>query len=140
MLVLVRSAHTDGSIDLYGIDLPPVSSIPGLKATREKDYDGYYAYVFLSSAGEVDFKRIAEIRHLLTSSDEDWSETIESSVAFVLENLLLLIGCGRFSANPASKLKFEIYGRRCIGSDKAIGAIVTTIKDISQGCGGDGGK
>jgi hypothetical protein len=134
------SAHTDGSIDLYGIDLPPVSLIPGLKATREKRYDGYYAYVFLSTAGEVDFKRIAKIRHLPTSSDQDWLETIESSVAFVLEIFLSLIGCGRFSANPASKLKFEIYGQRLLGSDKAIGAIVTTIKDISEGCDGDGGK
>ena len=79
------SARTDGSTDLYGIDLPPVSSIPGLKATREKVYDGYYAYLFLSTAGEVDFKRIAEIRHLPTSSDQDWLETIESSVDFVLE-------------------------------------------------------
>ena len=134
------SAHTDRSIDLYGIDLPPVSSIPGLKATREKRYDGYYAYLFLSTAGEVDFKRIAKIRQLPTSSDQDWLETIESSVAFVLDIFLSLIGCGRFSAHPASKLKFEIYGRRLLGSDKAIGAIVTTIKDISEGCGGDGGK
>ena len=59
---------------------------------------------------------------------------------FCLEIFLSLIGYGRFSANPASKLKFEIYGRRLLGSDKAIGAIVTTIKDISEGCGGDGGK
>ena len=136
----ISLAHTDGSIDLYGIDLPPVSSIPGLKATRGKAYDGYYAYVSLSTAGEVDFKRIAKIRHLPTSNDEDWLETIESSVAFVLQIFLWLIGSGRFSANPASKLKFEIYGRRLLGSDKAIGAIVTTIKDISEGCGGDGGK
>ena len=125
---------------MYGIDLPPVSSVPGLKATREKSYDGYYAYVFLSTAGEGDFKRIAKIRQLPTSSDQDWSETIESSVAFVSEIFLSLIGCGRFSANPASKLKFEIYGGRLLGPDKAIGAIVTTIKDISEGCGGDGGK
>ena len=61
-------------------------------------------------------------------------------MAFVLEIFLSLIGCGRFSANPAFKLKFKIYGRRLLGSDKAIGAIVTTIKDISEGCGGDGGK
>ena len=120
--------------------MPPVSSIPGLKATREKGYDGYYAYVFLSTAGEVDFKRIAKIRQLPTSSDQAWLETIESSVAFVLEIFLSLIGPRRFSANPASKLKFEIYGRRLLGPDKVIGAIVTTIKDILEGCGGDGGK
>jgi hypothetical protein len=138
---LVLSAHTDGLIDLYGIDLPPVSSIPGLKATRKKGYDVYYAYLFLSTAGEVDFKRIAKIRQLPTSSDQDWLETIGSSVAFVLETFLSLIGSGRFSANPAwSKLKFEIYGGRLLGSDKAIGGIVTTIKDILEGCGGDGGK
>ena len=88
----------------------------------------------------MDFQRIAEIRQLPTSSDQDWLETIESSVAFILEIFLSLIGSGRFSANPASKLKFEIYGRRHLGSDKAIGAIVTTIKDILEGCGGDGGK
>ena len=118
--------------------MPPVSSIPGLKATREKGYDGYYADIFLS--GEVEFRRIAKIRQLPTSIDQDWLETIESSVAFFLKTFLSLIGCGRFSANPASKLKFEIYGRRLLGPDKAIGAIVTTIKDISEGCGGDGGK
>ena len=134
------SAHTDGSIDLYGIDLAPVSSIPGLKATREKGYDGYYAHVSLSTAGEVDFKRIAKIRQLPTSNDQAWLETIESSVAFFLETFLSLIGSRRFSANPASKLKFEIYGRRLLGCDKAIGAIVITIKDILEGCGGDGGK
>ena len=64
-------------------------------------------------------------------------------MAFVLEIFLSLIGCGKFSANPASKLKFnlsKIYGRRLLGSDKVIGAIVTTIKDISEGCGRDGGK
>ena len=60
-------------------------------------------------------------------------------MAFVLEIFLSLIGSGRFSANPASKLKFEIYGRPLLRSDKAIGSIVT-IKDISEGCGGDGGK
>ena len=88
----------------------------------------------------MDFKRIAEIHHLPTSSDEDWLETIQSSVAFVLELFLSLIVSGRFSANPASKLKFEICGRRLLGSDKAIGAIVTTIKDISERCAGDGGE
>ena len=118
---------------MYGIDLPPVSAIPGLKATRKKAYDGYYAYVFLSTAGELDFKRIAEIHQLPTGSDQDWLETIESSVVFVLEIFLSLIGCGRFSANPASKLKFEIYGGRLLGFDKAIGAIVTTIKDLLEG-------
>ena len=88
----------------------------------------------------MDFQRIAKIRHLPMSSDEDWLETIESSVAFILEIFLSLMGSGSFSANPGSKLKFEIYGRRLVGSDKAIEAIVTTIKDISEGCGGDGGK
>ena len=98
--------------------MPPVSSIPGLKAMRAKGYHGYYAYVFLSTAGEVDFKCITEICHLPISSDEDWLETIQSSVAFVLELFLSLIVSGRLSANPASKLKFEIYGRRLLGSNK----------------------
>ena len=44
-----------------------------------------------------------------------------------------------FLYRDESKLKFEIYGGRLLGPDKAIGAIVTTIKDISEGCGGDGG-
>jgi hypothetical protein len=61
-------------------------------------------------------------------------------VTFILKTLLSLIGSDRFSANPASKLKFEIYAWRRIGSNKAMEAIVTTIKDVSEGCGGDGGK
>jgi len=54
--------------------------------------------------------------------------------------LLSFIGFGRLSANPAAKLRFEIYGRRLVGPDKAIGSIVTTIKNLLEGHDENGGK
>ena len=53
-------------------------------------------------------------------------------MGFFSEIFLSFIGLGRFSAKPAARLRFEIYGRRVVGSDKAIGTIVTTIKDLLE--------
>ena len=60
-------------------------------------------------------------------------------MGFCSDLFISLIGLGRFSANPSARLRFEIYGRRVIGSDKAIRAIVT-IKDVFEGQDKDGGK
>jgi len=65
-------------IDLYGVNLPPVSSIPGLKAARQKDYDKYYANIALSSGENVDFIFIAKDLHLATSAEQRWLNSIPS--------------------------------------------------------------
>src|SRR5277367_437002 len=69
---------TDRSIDLYEVDLPPVSLIPGFKATRQKDYDKYYANIALSSGENQDFIFIAKDLHLATSAERHWLNSIPS--------------------------------------------------------------
>ena len=69
-------------LDLYGVDLPPVSSIPVLKITRQKDYDGSYTNIALSVGEKVDFVFIAKNLHLATSREQHWLDSIQSWVVF----------------------------------------------------------
>jgi hypothetical protein len=67
----------DGQLlDLYGIDLPPVSSVPGMKFTRQKDYHKYYIDITASTAGTE--KSIVENIPLDATSGHQWLDSIPS--------------------------------------------------------------
>lgn len=63
--------------DLCGIDLPNVSSIPGVRLTRSKDYHKYH--IDIAAFTEGNRKCIVENLHLETSEHE-WLDSIQSSV------------------------------------------------------------
>jgi hypothetical protein len=50
---------------MYGIDLPPVSLICGLKATKMKGYDGYYALSYDLLSPTFDLRLIALLSRIL---------------------------------------------------------------------------
>jgi hypothetical protein len=58
------------------MDLPPVSSIPGLKRTRQKNYENYYIDI-TAFTGE-DKKSIAANLRLSATSDHQWLNSIQS--------------------------------------------------------------
>ena len=58
------------------MDLLPVSTIPGLKWTRQKDYDNYYIDI-TEFIGE-DRKSIVENLRLSATSNHQWLGSIQS--------------------------------------------------------------
>jgi len=58
------------------MDLLSVSSIPGLKWTRQKDYDNYYIDI-TAFTGE-DKKSVVENLRLSATNDHQWLNSIQS--------------------------------------------------------------
>ena len=137
---LLSILHADDQLlDLYGIDLPPVSSIPGVKLTRQKDYHKYCIDI---KALTGDNKRsIVENLHLDVTSDHQWLDSIQS---WVLE-LPSFPWCmcswyaARFPATLATKIKFEIYGHR-LGPRKHVAMAETAIQDLLDARDEHGGE
>jgi len=70
----------------------PVSSIPELKAMRQKDDDKYYANIALSPGENVGFIFITKDLHLATSTEQHWlNYTIVSRFVFRHTSIIYLL-------------------------------------------------
>ena len=72
------------SIDLYGIDLPPVSSIPGVKLTRQKNYDKYC--IDIKALMGENKTSVVEKLHLDLTSEHQWLDSIQSWVTVLFSD------------------------------------------------------